>query len=157
VSETTESARTAGSFYLPPVLGEPRPLDTGLDVTFHEGLRAHRVVLQRCTSCRAWQWPPEVLCHRCRSFDLGWEEPSSLEGGVYTWTRVWHAAREGLERSVPYVVVVVELDAADGVRLVGNLLGDPEQQVATGMRVVPVFEDHDDAERPYTLLQWRAL
>lgn len=144
-------------YYLPTVLGTPRPLDSGLDLPFHEGLREHRVVLQRCASCRAWQWPPEVLCHRCHSFDMTWQEPSSLEGGVYTWTRVRHAAREGLEGSVPYVVVVTELDAADGSRLVGNLLGDPEQDVTAGMRVVPVFEDHDDAGQPYTLLHWRAV
>ena len=145
------------TYVLPEVLGAPQPLDSGLDLPFHQGLRDHRVVLQRCASCRGWQWPPEVICHRCRSFDLGWEEPASLAGEVFTWTRVWHAAREGLEQSVPYVVLVVEIAAADSVRLVGNLIGDPSREVRAGMRVEPVFEDHDDAAPPYTLLHWRLV
>lgn len=152
-----EQAAASNAYYLPPVLGAPQPLENGLDLPFHRGLREHRVVLQRCVSCRAWQWPPEVLCHRCRAFDLAWEEPDSVAGQVYAWTRVWHAAREGLEQSVPYLVVVTELGAADGVRLVGNLVGDPRQDVRAGMRVEPVFEDHDDLASPYTLLHWRLV
>jgi uncharacterized OB-fold protein len=145
------------TYVLPPVLGTPQPLDSGLDLPFHQGLREHRVVLQRCASCRGWQWPPEVICHRCHGFDLAWEEPASLTGEIYTWTRVWHAARAGLEQSVPYVVLVVELAAADGFRLVGNLVGDALQEVRAGMHVEPVFEDHDEVTTPYTLLQWRLV
>jgi uncharacterized OB-fold protein len=143
--------------YLPVVMGVPRPLDSGLDQPFHDGLREHRIVLQCCNACGHWQWPPEVLCHRCRSFDLGWVEPESAAGSVFTWTRVWHAAREGLEASVPYIVVVVELPAAEGVRLVGNLLGDATAPVTVGLRVRPEFEDHEEDGERYTLLQWRAV
>jgi uncharacterized OB-fold protein len=145
------------AYYLPPILGRPKPMDSGVDLPYQQGLRDHRVLLQRCVSCRGWQWPPEVICHRCHTFDLAWEEPESLVGEVFTWTRVRHAAREGLEQSVPYLVVVIEFAAAGGARLVGNLLGDPEQDVHTGLRVEPVFEDHDDGAMPFTLLHWRAV
>jgi uncharacterized protein len=37
----------------------------------------------------------------------------------------------------------------------GNLLGDPRQQVTIGAQVLAVFEPHDDAATPYTLVQWR--
>jgi uncharacterized OB-fold protein len=148
---------SGSEYYLPPVLGFPQPLDTGLDAPYHRGLREHRLVLQRCASCRAWQWPPEVICHCCRGFDLTWEEPASPGGEIFTWTRVWHAARDGLQQSVPYVVVVVELAAAGGARLIGNLLGDPLQDVRAGMRVEPVFEDHADVDAPFTLLHWRSV
>jgi len=47
----------------------------------------------------------------------------------------------------------VELPAADGVRLVGNLLGDPRAQVDIGASVTGVFEHHE-ADPPFTLLQW---
>jgi len=40
---------------------------------------------------------------------------------------------------------------------VGNLLGDPEQDVVIGSGVEAVFEHHDDAEPAYTLLQWRLV
>jgi uncharacterized OB-fold protein len=55
----------------------------------------------------------------------------------------------------PYLVVLVELPDAGGVRMVGNLLGDALQPVEIGAPVVAEFEDHDDAEPPYTLVQWR--
>jgi len=53
-------------------------------------------------------------------------------------------------------VVLVELPHADDVRLVGNLLGDPTQDVVIGSEVSAVFEHHVDAEPAFTLLQWVA-
>ena len=44
---------------------------------------------------------------------------------------------------------------ADGIRMVGNLVDPPEGEVPIGATVEPVFEDHDDAEPPFTLVQWR--
>ena len=48
---------------------------------------------------------------------------------------------------------LVELTGADNVRLVGNLLGDPEQEIPIGRQVRGVFEHHQD-EPAFTLLQW---
>jgi uncharacterized OB-fold protein len=55
----------------------------------------------------------------------------------------------------PYIAVLVELPHADGVRMVGNLLGDPTQEVVIGTEVEGVFEHHGDSDPPYSLLQWR--
>jgi uncharacterized OB-fold protein len=55
----------------------------------------------------------------------------------------------------PYVVLLVEFSEADGIRMIGNLVGDPEAPIVIGAAVEPVFEDHDDAEPPFTLVQWR--
>ena len=57
----------------------------------------------------------------------------------------------------PYIVVLVELPEAGGVRMVGNLLGDPMQEVRIGAEVEAAFEHHDEADPPYTLVQWRYL
>jgi uncharacterized OB-fold protein len=139
--------------YLPEVLGRPVPLPSGIDAPFFEALLEQRLVVPRCSACGSWQWPSEVLCHRCRSFAMTWEEVPPL-GTIFSWTRVWHPAREGLEAAVPYVVLVVALDAAPGIRLVGNLLGERTQPVAIGEAVTGAFEDHDGSPR-YTLLQWQ--
>ena len=45
-------------------------------------------------------------------------------------------------------MVLVTLPHAGGVRMVGNLLGDPLQDVAIGADVEGVFEAHDDADPP---------
>ena len=46
------------------------------------------------------------------------------------------------------------LPGAGNVRVVGNLLGDPEAEVVIGSEVRAVFEHHADADPSFTLLQW---
>jgi uncharacterized OB-fold protein len=101
-----------------------------------------------------WQWGPEWICHRCLSFDVGWERVEP-RGRIYSWERAWHPVHPALTGHPPYLVVLVELPHADGVRMVGNLLGDRHQAVRIGAPVDAVFEPHDDAQVPYTLVQWR--
>ena len=48
-----------------------------------------------------------------------------------------------------------EIPHACGVRMVGNLLGDPMQAVSIGAAVDGVFEHHRNSDPPYSLLQWR--
>lgn len=141
--------------YLPPGLPAPAPSTDGLDTEYWEAAARHELVVQRCRACDRHQWGPEWICHRCRSFDLGWVavEP---RGVVYSWERVWHPVHPALGDACPYVVVLVELPHADGVRMVGNLLGEPTETVAIGAEVEVVFEDHD-ADPPYTLVQWRRV
>jgi len=60
-----------------------------------------------------------------------------------------------LKEHGPYIVVLVELPEAGNVRMLGNLLGDPRQDVQIGAAVEAVFEPHDEATPPFTLVQWR--
>ena len=41
--------------------------------------------------------------------------------------------------------MLVELPHAGNIRMLGNLLGDPRQEVTIGAPVEAVFEPHDDA------------
>ena len=54
-------------------------------------------------------------------------------------------------------MVLVELPDAGDVRMAGNLLGDPGQDVVIGAEVEAVFEDHGEGDKAYTLVQWRAI
>jgi hypothetical protein len=130
----------------------PRP--DGVDAPYWEGTRAHELRVQACNACGGFQWGPEQICHRCLSFDLAYRtvEP---RGRIYSWERVWHPVHPALRNAVPYVVLLVELPHAGEVRMVGNLVGDPRQDVRIGAPVEAVFEDHEAAEPPYTLVQWR--
>jgi uncharacterized protein len=140
--------------YLAPGLPAPVPARDGLDAPFWSGLAEERLLLQRCDACRRWQWGPEWVCHRCRSFDLHFE-PVDPHGTIFSYERVWHPVHQALTGQGPYLVVLVTLAHADGVRLVGNLLGDPHQSVTIGSRVVGVFEHHAQAPITFSLLQWR--
>lgn len=142
--------------YLPEGLPIPTPETDGLSAPYWNGLKDGVLTIQRCKSCGGWQWGPEWICHRCLSFDMGWEtvEP---RGRIFSWERVWHPVHPALKGHGPYIVVLVELPHADNVRLIGNLVGDPQQTVTIGAAVEGVFEHHPNASTPHTLLQWRTV
>ena len=141
------------SWVLPAGLPQPAPAADGLDAPYWAGTREHQLRVQRCGPCGTWQWGPEWVCHRCRSRHLDWPavEP---HGRVFSWERVWHPVHPALVGRVPYVVLLVEVPHAGGVRLLGNLVGDPTTDVIIGDPMTAVFEDHDDGDPPFTLVQW---
>ncbi len=140
--------------YLPAGLPVPAAANDGLDTEYWEAAKRHELVVQRCNACQGFQWGPEWLCYQCHSFDLGWHKVSG-KGTIYSWERIWHPVHPALKDACPYVVVLVELADAGNVRMVGNLLGDGQQQVNIGAEVEAVFEDHP--EDGVTLVQWRVV
>ena len=140
--------------YLPPGLPRPVPEADGLDAPYWEATRRGELMVQRCRACQGWQWGPEWICHRCLAFELAWT-PVEPRGRIYSWERAWHPVHPALRGHGPYVVVLVELPHAGGVRMVGNLLGDPMQAIPIGAPVEAAFERHDEATPPFTLVQWR--
>jgi uncharacterized OB-fold protein len=140
--------------YLPPGLSKPAASPDGLDAPFWEGVRDEILRIQRCDDCGQWQWGPEWICHGCAGFNLKFEdvEPTGL---IYSYERVWHPVHKALNGHGPYIVVLVELPQAGNVRMVGNLLGDPEQIAPIGAAVRAVFEHHFDEDAPFSLVQWK--
>ena len=108
----------------------------------------------RCRHCDTCQCGPEWICHHCHAFDPEWTEVEP-HGRIFSWERAWHPSHAALKGHGPYIAVLVELPHAGGVRMVGNLLGDPAQAVAIGADVDGVFEHHGESNPPYSLLQWR--
>ena len=137
-------------FYLSEGLPAPSAAPDGLSQPYWDGTRQERLRIQKCRGCGAWQWGPEWICHRCHSFDLGWEEVSG-RGRIYSYQRPHHPVHSALAGHGPYVVVLVELPECGNVRMVGNLLGDPNQEVQIGSAVAAVFEHHTE----FTLVQWK--
>jgi len=153
VNATAVNDKNEGG-YLPRGLPIPVPEVDGLSAPFWNGLKDSRVMVQHCCVCGTWQHGPEWICHGCHALDPAWDEVVP-RGRIFSWERVWHPVHPCLKGSEPYVVVLVELPGAGGVRMLGNLLGDPMQKVHIGAEVEGVFEHHRDASPPYTLLQWR--
>jgi uncharacterized OB-fold protein len=142
--------------YLPAGLPGPALDAEGLSAPYWDGLRLNRLLVQRCTRCGTWQFGPEWICHRCHAFDPAWVqvEPTGL---IFSWERVWHPVHPALKAHGPYLVVLVELPQAGGVRMLGNLRGDAMQDVKIGAAVCGVFEHHEDTAPPYSLLQWQGV
>jgi uncharacterized OB-fold protein len=140
---------TQQSPYLSAIVMEPIPDPLGLDAPFWAATRDERLTVQQCVSCGNRQWSPEWTCHRCHSFQLEFVEVAP-SGRIYSWQRVWHASDPALAASCPYIIVVVSLDDAPALRMVGNLLGEPTAEVLIGCPVTAQFEHH----REFTLVQW---
>lgn len=137
-------------FYLPEGLPVPSSAPDGLSQPYWDGTKQRKLMVQKCRGCGAWQWGPEWICHRCHSFDLGWEEIDG-RGRIYSYERPHHPVHPALNGHGPYIVVLVELPQYGNIRMVGNLLGDPRQEVKIGAPVEAVFEPHPE----FTLVQWR--
>lgn len=144
------------TYYLPKGLPTPVPSEPRLEQPYWDAARDEKILLQRCNACSTWQWGPEWICHHCLSDDMGWAE-APPRGRIYSWERVWHPVHPALREATPYLAVLVELPDAGHVRVVGNLLGDPRQEVTIGAAVEAVFEHHREADTPYTLTQWRMI
>ena len=140
--------------YLPAGLPAPTTAPDGLADAYWQGTREGKLRIQKCRSCNAWQWGPEWICHQCHSFDLAWEDIGG-DGLIYSYQRPHHPVHPALALHGPYIIVLVALPGYGDVRMVGNLLGDPRQAVTIGTKVTAVFEAHDDAIPPYTLVQWQ--
>ena len=89
---------------------------------YNETLKQDRLLGIKCRTCGAATVPPKMACRQCSGTDV---ETIELEGDgqIRTFTTVF-VASEGREDEVPYIVVMVELDA--GPWVMGNLKGiDP--------------------------------
>jgi uncharacterized OB-fold protein len=142
--------------YLLPERVQPVPLADGLDEPFWTGLRQEKLVLQRCEACETFQWGLEYVCYTCGRAEIRWAEVPKqahrgYEGVIYSWERVWHPADQTLVAAVPYVVLLVELPDADGIRLVGNLIDPPDGAIPIDAPVTAAFEHH----KTHSLLLWQ--
>ncbi|WP_214105868.1 Zn-ribbon domain-containing OB-fold protein [Acrocarpospora catenulata] len=108
---------------------------------FWDALLAGSLVTCRCAACGRFRQPPSGFCPGCRHTEVVWQRSDGV-GTVYSFTWARHAFTPGLRDRVPYVIALVELDDAPGVRLIANILDAGEDQVRVGARVVA---DHRNA------------
>jgi uncharacterized OB-fold protein len=114
--------------------------------------------LQRCQRCERVQFPPEDVCRACGSLEIG-AQTCAGRGVVESVAVVHHAVHPALKSRVPYAVVLVALDDAPHVRLLGNVLNRSPGEIAIGARVTAVFEEVKDPESGEALFipQWEVV
>ncbi len=107
------------------------------------------LALCSCGSCGAVLHLPRPYCSSCGSSDTEWQAVSPT-GTLYSWTTVEHQVARAFD--VPYTIILVELDDAPGVRLLGHLEGRPSLQA--GQRFRARFDDRRDG---VVVPQWEAV
>jgi uncharacterized OB-fold protein len=116
----------------------PRPAPDPESAPYWDGLRAHRLVLQRCARCRTVRHYPRPVCARCYALECEWIEASG-RGTLHSWTVSHHAFHPAFRDRVPFVTLTVDL--AEGVRLQAPLAGSADVPLALGLPVVVDYED----------------
>ena len=121
--------------------GMPSPMADAITLPWFEAAAEHRLVVQRCASCQHMRLPPAPVCPECRSAEADWKEISG-RGEVFTYTRVHRPIAAG--QDLPFVIAVIALEDAGGVRMISNLVGLAAGEVEIGMPVEVVWEDMSD-------------
>ncbi|MDG6914656.1 MAG: Zn-ribbon domain-containing OB-fold protein [Nitrososphaerota archaeon] len=117
----------------------PLPGIDPLTRPFWEGTKQHRLVMQRCPSCRRLHWLPSPSCQTCGNPELLWEQLKGV-GTVYTFTIVHKVVRNtAFAKMTPYLIAVVELD--EGPRMIADIQAESPDLVKIGSRVEVTFDD----------------
>ena len=127
----------------------------GENVAYFKHCAGHEFHLQQCGDCKLLRYPPTTACPWCMSRESRWA-PVEGRGAVHSYTEVHHAIQPAFRPHVPYLILLVDLDAQKGkptaeeaLRVVGNLVtpdgklasADLVKTVGIGTRVRMVFSD----------------
>ncbi len=98
---------------------------------FFDGVRAGRLVVQRCAGCGVLAVPPKALCPACHGREWA-RETLRGEGDVTSFT-VIRVPPGPLAGQAPYAIVVVRFP--EGVSLLGRTTGLPLEALRVGLPV----------------------
>jgi uncharacterized OB-fold protein len=122
---------------------------------FFDGLREHRFLLFRCTTCGAWYWPA-AYCrfHPNKPYmqEMEWTEASG-RGTVATFNIMYTAFHPGFRDEVPFAFAMVQLD--EGPMTGSTIVDCRPEEVYVGMPVEVVYDDVEELE--LTLPRFRPL
>ena len=130
------AATDAGAAARPP---RPRPAITQDNAFWFEGARAHKLLIQHCTSCGTLRHPPLPACAVCGSLEWDTVE-SSGRGTLYSFVIVHYPQVPAFEYPLPIGLILLE----EGTRVVANLEGIDHDAIEIGMALRAEFVDFDD-------------
>jgi uncharacterized OB-fold protein len=116
----------------------PQPMADNASVPWWQAAAEHKLMVQRCTDCALQRLPAAPICSSCRSDGADWQEISG-RGQLYTYTIVQRAMAADLQ--LPFVIAVIDLEGAEGVRIISNMVDTPVETLEIGMAVEVVWED----------------
>jgi uncharacterized OB-fold protein len=123
----------------------PMPRPSLLSQPFWDAANEGRLALQRCDSCSAYRWTPQILCPACFGESATWTDVSG-RGKLYSFTTVHRAPVPGFD--VPYVLAVVEL--AEGPLMLTRLVDSDPAAIAIDDPVEVAFTRASEAINLYT-------
>lgn len=131
----------------------PAPASSALTLAeFFAGVRAGRLVVQRCTTCGELAVPPKLRCPACQG--SGWGRVGLGGEGEITSFTVIRVPPGALASEAPYAIAVVRFP--EGVSLLGRVTGLPLDALRVGLPVRFVAPIDRDAQPPVIAFAPRA-
>ena len=113
-----------------------RPLPDAFSAAYWDAAREGRLLIQRCTRCRRYQFYPRQHCAVCLAADPEWVTASG-RGTLHSFTVVHRTPNAQFADLTPYVLALVDLD--EGVRITTALVDVGNREFRCGARVRIVF------------------
>lgn len=123
----------------PPGKQRPLPVPTPLTAPFWDACRNEELLYQRCSDCKAVNFPPEQICPSCMSTAMGWER-SNGSGSVYSFSILHREPSANFP--LPSVFAIVDVD--EGFSMFSSIVDCDPADVAIDMRVEVVFDPQND-------------
>jgi uncharacterized protein len=123
-----------------PALPAPSPPINPETAEFWAAASEGRLLLKICRDCDAVIWYPRAICPECSGLRTEWFEAAG-RGRIYSYT-VNHRGEGAYQGLPPFVLAYVELD--EGPRLMTNIVGADNAELAVGLPVEAVFHDTAD-------------
>ena len=108
---------------------------------YWDGLKEHKLKLQKCANCGKIRHYPRPVCGSCWSMEVDWIEASG-KGTVHSWTVSHHAFLPAYKKELPLILVTVDLE--EGVRMNSQLRDSKPEDLKLGMPVEVIYEDATD-------------
>jgi uncharacterized protein len=114
--------------------------DLGFQVLspFWKACKKEELRFPYCSICESWQWYPLFSCPSCGG-EYNWEKVSG-EGTLFSWTVVRKPPFPEFAEKVPYIVGVIDMEGARGVRFISTIEGCEPNQLQIGMKVSLFFD-----------------
>jgi len=112
---------------------------------FWQGGRKGQLQFLRCADCGTWIHPTSPRCPACLGKNLA-VEAASGQATLLTYTlnhQPWVPSPDH-----PYPIAIVEVEEQVGLRVMTNLVHMRNEDIAIGMPLRVVFENHDDVWFP---------
>ena len=120
----------------------PRP--TPESQAYWDACNEERFVLERCATCRRWQFYPRGFCAACGSDDVRFE-PASGRGTVKSFAVMRIPVTAAYQAELPFAIVLVALE--EGPTMMSRMVGGDPEAVAIGDAVEVSFEAWDGDQR----------
>lgn len=118
------------------LFGSP-PQVTAETRLFWEGAASGRLLVEQCTACRRYAFPPRGICAACLSREIA---PSEVPGPGVIYSFTVNHQPWGADFPVPTAFALVEFPTHPGVRVLGRVRDMDLEALEIGLEVAVGFE-----------------